>query len=215
MKTSIILSKALLVVALVATGFTHAANQRTLATDQNLEAPVTQTQHKMINIDGLEIFYREAGSVNAPTILLLHGFPTSSHMFRNLIPALSDRFHLIAPDYPGFGNSAQPGVDEFDYTFDNLADIMQQFVDELGLKRYSLVFDGLRRTGRFSFGGEASGTDRFADRAERQRLCRGTARVLGPDPHVLEGADTGKRTAPGRVHCPGRSEVAIHPWCQK
>ena len=67
----------------------------------------TRTQHKTVTVDGLEIFYREAGPKNAPTILLLHGFPTSSHMFRNLIPALSDRFHVIAPDYPGFGNSAQ------------------------------------------------------------------------------------------------------------
>jgi pimeloyl-ACP methyl ester carboxylesterase len=98
----------------------------------------TQTQHKTVTVDGLEIFYREAGPANAPTILLLHGFPTSSHMFRNLIPALSDRFHVVAPDYPGFGNSAQPGMDEFDYTFDNLADVMEQFTEKLGLKHYSL-----------------------------------------------------------------------------
>jgi pimeloyl-ACP methyl ester carboxylesterase len=97
-----------------------------------------QTQFRTVMVDGIEIAYREAGSRNAPTILLLHGFPTSSHMFRNLIPALSDRFHVIAPDYPGFGNSSQPSIDEFDYTFDSLADITQQFVDELGLKRYSL-----------------------------------------------------------------------------
>jgi pimeloyl-ACP methyl ester carboxylesterase len=98
----------------------------------------TQTQHKTITVDGLEIFYREAGPADAPTILLLHGFPTSSHMFRNLIPALSDRFHVVAPDYPGFGNSAQPGVDEFDYTFDRLADVTEQFVEKLGLQHYSL-----------------------------------------------------------------------------
>ena len=67
-----------------------------------------QTLHKTIQIDGLDIFYREAGPKDAPTILLLHGFPTSSHMFRNLIPALSDRYHLIAPDYPGYGNSSMP-----------------------------------------------------------------------------------------------------------
>jgi pimeloyl-ACP methyl ester carboxylesterase len=97
-----------------------------------------QTHFRTLMVDGIEIAYREAGPGNAPTILLLHGFPTSSHMFRNLIPALSDRFHVIAPDYPGFGNSSQPGIDEFDYTFDSLADITQQFVDELGLKRYSL-----------------------------------------------------------------------------
>ncbi|MDX2457149.1 MAG: alpha/beta hydrolase [Gammaproteobacteria bacterium] len=97
-----------------------------------------QTQFRTVMVDGIEIAYREAGSRDAPTILLLHGFPTSSHMFRNLIPALSDRFHVIALDYPGFGNSAQPSIDEFDYTFDSLADITQQFVDELGLKHYSL-----------------------------------------------------------------------------
>jgi hypothetical protein len=68
------------------------------------------TLHKTIDVDGLEIFYREAGPKDAPTILLLHGFPTSSHMFRNLIPQLSDRFHLVAPDYPGYGNSSMPTV---------------------------------------------------------------------------------------------------------
>jgi len=98
----------------------------------------TQTQHRSVTVDGLEIFYREAGPVDAPTILLLHGFPTSSHMFRNLIPALSDRFHVVAPDYPGFGNSAMPSVDEFNYTFDNLANVMEGFVETLSLGRYSL-----------------------------------------------------------------------------
>ena len=76
------------------------------------------TLHKTVQIDGLDIFYREAGPEDAPTILLLHGFPTSSHMFRNLIPALSDRYRLVAPDYPGYGNSSMPAVGEFDYSFD-------------------------------------------------------------------------------------------------
>lgn len=96
------------------------------------------TAYRTINVDGLDIFYREAGSPNAPTILLLHGFPTSSHMFRNLISDLSDRFHLIAPDYPGFGNSSMPTIDEFNYTFDHLAEVMEKFIQALGLKRYSL-----------------------------------------------------------------------------
>ncbi len=96
------------------------------------------TLHKSVNVDGLDIFYREAGSKDAPTILLLHGFPTPSQMFRNLIPALSDKFHLVAPDYPGFGNSAMPTVAEFDYTFDNLAKVMEGFIDKLGLTKYSL-----------------------------------------------------------------------------
>ncbi|MDH3935204.1 MAG: alpha/beta hydrolase [Gammaproteobacteria bacterium] len=99
---------------------------------------VRQTQYRTVSVDGIDIAYREAGPANAPTILLLHGFPTSSHMFRNLVASLSDRFHLVAPDYPGFGNSAQPGMDEFEYTFDNLANVMEGFVDKLGLQRYSL-----------------------------------------------------------------------------
>ena len=96
------------------------------------------TTFRTIAIDGLDIFYREAGSRNNPTILLLHGFPTSSHMFRNLMPALADRFHLVAPDYPGYGNSSMPTVDEFDYTFDRLAEVMASFIDAIELKLYSL-----------------------------------------------------------------------------
>jgi pimeloyl-ACP methyl ester carboxylesterase len=96
------------------------------------------TLHKTITVDGLDIFYREAGPQTAPTILLLHGFPTSSHMFRNLIPALADTFHLVAPDYPGFGHSAMPPVDAFDYTFDNLAKIIDAFSQKLGLRTYTL-----------------------------------------------------------------------------
>ena len=95
-------------------------------------------RHKTATIEGLEIFYREAGPADAPTILLLHGFPTSSHMFRNLIPALADRYHVIAPDYPGYGNSAMPHVDEFEYTFDKLADVVEQLTEKLGLESYSI-----------------------------------------------------------------------------
>jgi pimeloyl-ACP methyl ester carboxylesterase len=96
------------------------------------------TTFRTVLIDGLDIFYREAGSRDNPTILLLHGFPTSSHMFRNLIPALADRFHLVAPDYPGYGNSSMPTVNEFDYTFDRLAEIMEKFIAAINLKKYSL-----------------------------------------------------------------------------
>lgn len=98
----------------------------------------SQTLHKTIDIDGVEIFYREAGPKDAPTILLLHGFPTSSHMFRNLITSLSDQYHLVAPDYPGFGNSEQPSMDDFDYTFDNLANVTEKFVAAIGVKKYSV-----------------------------------------------------------------------------
>ncbi len=97
-----------------------------------------QTAHNTITVNGVEIFYREAGPVDAPTILLLHGFPTSSHMFRNLMPALGDQYHLVAPDYPGFGNSAQPSMKEFVYSFDNLATLIEAFVTKLGIGQYSL-----------------------------------------------------------------------------
>ena len=97
---------------------------------------LNSTKHQSIEINGLDIFYREAGRKDAPTILLLHGFPTSSHMFRNLIPTLDDTFHLVAPDYPGFGASSMPGLDEFDYSFDNLASIMEKFVDRMSLESY-------------------------------------------------------------------------------
>src|SRR4030088_458674 len=96
------------------------------------------THYRTAVVDGIDIAYREAGPKDAPVLLLLHGFPTSSRMFRNLIPALADRYHIIAPDYPGFGHSATPSVDQFDYTFDHLADIIDDFVTQLGLKKYSL-----------------------------------------------------------------------------
>ncbi len=95
-------------------------------------------RHKTVAVDGLDIFYREAGPASAPTVLLLHGFPSSSSMFRNLIPALADRYHVVAPDYPGFGQSAMPSVDAFDYSFDNLARVVEAFTEKLGLKAYSL-----------------------------------------------------------------------------
>ena len=107
-----------------------------IASETNVE-PI-QTQHKTVTVQGLDIFYREAGPKDAPTILLLHGFPTSSQMFRNLIPALADKFHIVAPDYPGFGNSAMPPVEAFDYSFDNLANVIDGFTRKLGLERYSL-----------------------------------------------------------------------------
>lgn len=98
----------------------------------------TPTTHRTVRVRGLDIFYREAGPRTAPTILLLHGFPSSSHMFRDLIPALADRFHVVAPDYPGFGLSSMPRVEEFDYTFDNLADVIDEFTEKIGLTRYAL-----------------------------------------------------------------------------
>ena len=94
--------------------------------------------HKTVKIGDLDIFYRESGPKDAPTILLLHGFPTSSQMFRNLIPALGDKYHVVAPDYPGYGHSSMPAHDKFAYTFDNLAKVIDEFTEKLGLTRYAL-----------------------------------------------------------------------------
>jgi pimeloyl-ACP methyl ester carboxylesterase len=96
------------------------------------------TQHKTVEVDGLDIFYREAGDPANPTVLLLHGFPTSSFMFRNLIPALADEFHLVAPDYPSYGQSSFPAKDEFEYTFERFYEIVLAFVDTLRLDTFSI-----------------------------------------------------------------------------
>ena len=100
--------------------------------------PMTHVIHRTVKILDLDIFYREAGSPNHPTILLLHGFPTSSHMFRDLIPLLEKHFHVVAPDYPGFGYSSTPSARDFEYTFDNLANVLERFIESIGLESYAL-----------------------------------------------------------------------------
>ena len=94
--------------------------------------------YQNIKVNGLNIFYRESGDVTKPTLLLLHGYPTSSHMFRNLIPILSKDYHIIAPDLPGFGFSDAPNHNKFNYTFDNLAKTMKEFIDHLKMKNISV-----------------------------------------------------------------------------
>jgi pimeloyl-ACP methyl ester carboxylesterase len=98
--------------------------------------------YRSANVDGLKIFYREAGAADAPALLLLHGFPSSSHMFRDLIPLLADRFHIVAPDLPGFGQSDMPARDKFAYTFDHIAEVIGRFTEVIGLNRFAIyVFD--------------------------------------------------------------------------
>jgi pimeloyl-ACP methyl ester carboxylesterase len=95
-----------------------------------------------VEIDGLKVFYREAGNTIAPKLLLLHGFPTSSHMFRDLIPLLASRFHMVAPDFPGFGMSDMPAREKFGYTFDNIARVIERFTEVIGFDRFAIyVFD--------------------------------------------------------------------------
>jgi pimeloyl-ACP methyl ester carboxylesterase len=103
---------------------------------------MTATMSKRVDVDGIEVFYREAGRLDAPVLLLLHGFPSSSHMFRDLIPRLSDEYHVVAPDLPGFGQSALPSREAFRYTFDNLAKVIGRFTEVIGLRRFAIyIFD--------------------------------------------------------------------------
>jgi pimeloyl-ACP methyl ester carboxylesterase len=113
----------------------HATMKTTYQTPAIVNYPI---HYRKIEIDSLQIFYREAGPANAPVILLMHGFPSSSFMFRNLINELKDRYHIIAPDYPGFGQSSIPSLSEFEYSFDNLSKIMERLVDKLGIKSFSM-----------------------------------------------------------------------------
>jgi len=103
---------------------------------------MTRIHYRKADVDGLKVFYREAGQVDAPTLLLLHGFPTAGHMFRELIPALADRFHIVAPDLPGFGQSDMPSRDRFSYTFARLAEVIGRFTEVIGLVRFAIyAFD--------------------------------------------------------------------------
>src|SRR5580693_9150759 len=106
------------------------------------EVSIPRTSFRTVEADGVRIFYREAGPADGPVVLLLHGFPSSSHMFRELIPRLATRYRVIAPDFPGFGFTTVPDARNDKYSFDAIANTMLAFVDALGLKRYALyVFD--------------------------------------------------------------------------
>ncbi len=108
------------------------------STSDSSAAPASTLHSRRVNVDGLNLFYREAGSPENPTLVLLHGYPSSSFMFRDLMARLADRFHLVAPDFPGFGNSDTPPPAEFTYTFDHLAEVTEKFLAVLGLEKYSL-----------------------------------------------------------------------------
>jgi pimeloyl-ACP methyl ester carboxylesterase len=108
------------------------------AQPRGVRADSAVTRHRTGNVDGIDIFYREAGAANAPAVLLLHGFPTSSHMFRNLIPVLAHRYRVIAPDYPAFGQSGTPDRRAFTYSFARFAELIDGLLNQLGVERYAL-----------------------------------------------------------------------------
>jgi len=170
---------------------------------------MTSITYRHADVDGFKVFYREAGEPGAPKLLLLHGFPSSSHMFRDLIPKLADRFHIIAPDLPGFGQSDMPSRDSFTYTFDNIANVIERFTEVVGFDRFAVyVFD--YGAPRFPARRPTSRADHCDHFAERQRLRRRLERRLESDPGLLERRFAREsRSAAGAPHARD-NRLAIH-----
>ena len=156
--------------------------------------------YRTMSIDGVNVFYREAGPADAPAVVLLHGFPSSSNMFRNLIPALADRYHVIAPDYPGFGHSDMPDRSQFRYSFAHFADITDTLLTRLGVRSLRALCHGLRRARRLSPGAQASRARHCARHSERQRVRGGAQGVLEADQGVLGERSAGAARGIARGH---------------
>ena len=172
-----------------------ASSFQLLAQAQGKERPVEHpTFYRTIQIDGLSIFYREAGPKDAPTILLLHGLPSSSRMFEPLFARLSDRYHLVAPDYPGFGHSDWPDPKKFAYTFDHIAEIMNHFTEALGLSRYTLYMQDYGGPVGFRMALAHPGARRSSHRSRRGRAQRRPWARIGK-----RGASSGKIAPPTKT----------------
>ena len=162
------------------------------------------------DVDGLTVFYREAGAPDAPTLVLLHGFPSAGHVFRELTPLPAGRFHLVAPDLPGFGKSDMPGRGDFGYTFEQLTDVTERLTERLGLDRFALyVFDYGAPPGTTS--GSAPSSPRTATRTPKGSATAGTrSRPTGRTPWK----PTGKRSGCSWSRRP-RSGMAVHARCPR
>ena len=143
-------------------------------------------RYKTIRVNELDIFYREAGPQTAPTFLLLHGFPTSSNMFRNLIPRLATSFRVVAPDYPGFGQSSMPSHNDFDYSFENLTNVVEGLVEKLGLTKYSLYVMDYGAPVGYRLASRHPDREQALIVQNAQRVRRRPSGVLGPNQEILE-----------------------------
>ena len=172
---------------------------------------MTAIKYRTADVDGFKIFYREAGPAEAPAMLLLHGFPTSSHMFRDLIPLLADRFHVVAPDLPGFGRSDMPPR-AFDYTFEHMAEIIDRFTEIVGLRAFRDLCLRLWRADRLPARRQAPRAHHRDHFAERQRLRGRTERRLDSDPRLLGRPSPANRDALRAFLKPETTRLAIHAW---
>ena len=162
---------------------------------------MTPIRYRTVDVDSFKVFYREGGSAGAPKLLLLHGFPSAGHMFRDLIPLLADRFHIVAPDLPGFGQSDKPPREKFSYTFDNIARVIDRFTEVIGFDRRADGLPARRPSPR------AYHRHHFA---ERQRLRRRSQRGLDSDQGLLARPVAGEPKGAPRLPHARDNALAVH-----
>src|SRR5262245_33552851 len=155
--------------------------------------------YRTLNVEGLEIFYREAGPRDAPTVLLLHGFPSSSHMFRNLIPMLADKYHVVAPDFPGYVESSAPSVNDFDYSYERLATVTEKFTERMPSKRIRSLRNSFRKHRVKKLKSLLSITPQEASTRSTRHDAHAVVYVLDGEVEMQVRGGTLRRFGPGQV----------------